>query len=96
MLLDIEGNDKFFKATNESNDLIKIFESNKSLNVQTKKFVKHLNGFIQQCFRKVKITRKGDEKFEIQYNKRRILRSKPDEKNREKLEALEEELAAKY
>ena len=49
---------KFFQATEKTNDLLKIFESEKPLGVQTKKFVKHLNGFIQENFKKVKITPK--------------------------------------
>ena len=47
-----EAQETFFNKTNTTRDLIKVFESNKSLNIQTKKFVKRLNGFIQQCFKK--------------------------------------------
>ena len=91
-----EAQKTFFNLTNETRDLVKVFETDKSLNVQTKKFVKRLNGFIQQSFKKVKITRKGDEKLEELYNKRRVLRSKTDYKSMEELEALEDVLAATY
>ena len=91
-----EAQETFFNKTNTTRDLIKVFESNKSLNIQTKKFVKRLNGFIQQCFKKSKITTKGDKKLEELYNKRRILRNKTDDKSKDDLEALEEELAENY
>ena len=91
-----EAQKTFFNLTNNNRDLVKVFETDKSLNVQTKKFVMCLNGFIQQSFRQAKITRKGDEKLEELYGKRRVLRSKTDDKSMEELEALEDNLAATY
>ena len=38
----------FFTHTERTKDLIKIFDSKKSLEVQTKKFLKRLDGFIHQ------------------------------------------------
>ena len=64
--------------------------------MQTKRVVKRLNGFIQQSLKKIQITTKGDTKIEELYNKRRILRNKTEEKSMDKLEALEEVLAATY
>ena len=52
---DKESLEKFFNATNKCEELLNIFETNKSLEVQTKKFIKRYNGFINQCFKKVKI-----------------------------------------
>ena len=70
-LKDKVGQDKFYEATNDTEDLTKIFEFNKTLQVQTKKFLKRLNCFIHQCFKKVKIVRKHDAELEELYNLRR-------------------------
>ena len=86
----------FFDNTNETTELVDIFESNKSLKVQTKKFVKRLNGFIHQSFRKVKISNKGDQRLKDLYNKRRILQNKTDDKSIEELQHVEETLAIEY
>ena len=93
---DKEAQKTFFNKTNETSDLVKIFDTNKPLNVQTKRVVKRLNGFIQQSLKKIQITTKGDTKIEELYNKRRILRNKTEEKSMDELEALEEVLAATY
>ena len=90
------GQEKFYEATNDTEDLTKIFESNKTLQVQTKKFLKRLNGFIHQSFKKVKIVRKFDAKLEELYNVRRYWRSRSDENSKEELEKVEKELAEKY
>ena len=87
---------KFVNATNKCEELIAIFETNKSLEVQTRKFIKQINGLIHECFKKVKITSKSDPQLDKLYDKRRYLRTKDDEKSVEELEAVEEELATKY
>ena len=46
---------KFFNATNKCEEFIAIFETKKSLEVQTRKFIKCINGLIHECFKKVKI-----------------------------------------
>ena len=86
----------FYKVTNDKKDLTKIFETNKTLQVQTRKFFKRLNGFINQCFKKVKIARKSDAKLEELYNQRRYWRSQSDETSKEELEKVDNELAEKY
>ena len=69
---------EFYKATQNTKDLEKLFKTNKPLEVQTKKFIKRLNGFINSCFKKVKIETTVDYKLEQLYDKRRYLRSKDD------------------
>ena len=91
-----ESQDKFFKATNDTKDFTKIFSTDKSLAVQTKKFIKRLNGFIHQAFKKVKIVEKGDSQLERLYEKRRHLRNKSDESSIKELEIVIEELATRY
>ena len=63
---------------------------------QTKKFLKRLDGFIQENFKKVRIEARVDHKLEELYNKRRLLRNKSDEESVEKLEKVELELVDKY
>ena len=84
----------FFKATENTDALSKIFDTNKSLEVKTKKFLKRLNGFIQDSFKKVKISEKYDHKLEELYDKRRYLRTKDDGESNLELEAVE--LAERY
>ena len=68
---DKESLDTFKKLTTYSNQLSKIFETDKDLNLQTKKFLKRLHGFVNQLFKKVKITNKIDKVLERLYDKRR-------------------------
>ena len=91
-----ESQDMFFKATENTDALSKIFDTNKSLEVKTKKFLKRLNGFIQDSFKKVKISEKYDHKLEELYDKRRYLRTKDDGESNLELEAVEKELADRY
>ena len=88
--------EKFLKITTETDHLSKIFDSNKTLEVQTKKFIRRLNGFVHESFKKIKIVSKCDYKFENLYNKRRHLKSKDDEESFKALEEVEDELADRY
>ena len=63
-LKDKVSQERFFALTNKTTDLSKIFETNKTLEVQTKKFIKRLDGFIHQRFQKIKITTKCDQRLE--------------------------------
>ena len=93
---DKESQLQFFNSTNKTEDLSKIFDSGKSLQVQTKKFIKRLNGFMNENFKKVKIKSTHDSKLEELYNKRRYLRIKNDDYSVNELEKVEAELAEKY
>ena len=55
--------------------------------------LKSINGFIHQCFKKVRISTMGDNKLEDLYNKRRYYRSKNDNDN---MEIIENKLAEMY
>ena len=52
---DKTSQETFFNLTNETDCLTKIFNSNKSLDLQTKKFIKRVDGLVHQSFKKVKI-----------------------------------------
>ena len=87
---------KFKSATTYTDKLSKIIDTDKPLDVVTKKFIKRLQGFIHQCFKKVRIVEKEDKKLEELYNKRRILRLNNDEASVIKLDEVEKELCEKY
>ena len=56
----------------------------------------NIHGFINLCFKKVKIETTEDYKLEQLYDKRRYLGTKDDEESKEALEDVEEELADIY
>lgn len=88
---------KTFKTlTTNTNQMSKIVDIDKNLNVQTKKILKRLNGFVNQTFKKVKITNNPDVVLEKLYDKRRVLRSQTSEKSKAELAKVDAELAEKY
>ena len=93
---DKKSQDLFFQATDKNDDLQKIFHSNKSIEVQTKKFIKRLNGFIHQSFKKVRISDKSDKELENLYNTRNYLRNRSDVDSELELEKIDNELSDKY
>ena len=76
--------------------LSKLIESNKSIHVVTKKFLKRLQGFIHQCFEKIRIVDKEDKKLTELYKARRLLRTKPYEESLLRLEEVEKQLSEQY
>ena len=62
---DPKGIKKFKELTLNSNVLSSIFDTNKDVNVQTKKLLKRLNGILHECFRKIKITGASKKQTEI-------------------------------
>ena len=88
---------KLFKIeTTKTDKLSKIIETDKPLHIVTKKFLKRLQGFVHQSFKKVKFFEKVDQQLEALYNKRRLLRTLTDDKSVEELEEVENELSEKY
>ena len=88
---------KTFKTlTTNTNQMSKIFDTDKNLNVQTKKFLKRLNGFVNQSFKKVKITNNPDVVLEKLYDKRRVLRSQTSKKSKAELAKVDAELAENF
>ena len=85
----------FTEMTSNTNILSSIFEKDENLNLCTKKFLKRLNGCIQQCFRKIRITEKTNGEIETLFQRRKLLRNKKDDKSKEELKNVEEELADK-
>ena len=56
---------KLFKSNTTNTDkLSKLIDSNKPLDLVTKKFIKRLQGFVHQSFKKVRIVDKEDKQLE--------------------------------
>ena len=93
------NNDKSLKMfkdlTTNTNFLSSVFDSHKDLNILTKKFLKRLNGCLHQCFKKIKISGNGNKEIDELFNRRKVLKTKVDDKSREELENIEKELANK-
>ena len=84
---------KFKELTSKTN-MASIFESNKHLDVLTKKFLKRLNGAIVQCFKKIRSTKKNNNKLEVMYKKLNELKSQVDDENKALIEEVEKQIAA--
>ena len=85
----------FKNITSNTNILSSIFEKDKDLNVCTKKFLKRLDGCIQECFRKIRIKDNTNSEIERLFQRRRALRNKDDDDSKDELKKVEEELAIK-
>ena len=85
----------FKVATSNTDALSSIFNNEKDLNSCTKKFMKRLDGFIHECFRKIRIKEKQNTEIDDLFNRRRILRNKDDDASKDDLKKIEDELAEK-
>ena len=85
----------FKEITSKSNDLSSLFLKDDNLNICTKKFLKRLNGFIQEAFKKIWITDKQNEEIEALFQRRKVLRNKSDDENKDELLQVEQKLADK-
>ena len=93
---DHEALKKFKEETTNTTHLSQIIDMDKLLEVVTNEYIKRLTGFRQQCFQKVKIVDKPDNKLEELYNVRKLLRTKEDENSKQELVKIDKELAEKY
>ena len=71
-------------------------DKDKPLDLVTKQFLTRLNGYVHECFKKVKIVDKPNADLERLYNKRAVLRTKSDNVSKKELEVVENELSIKY
>ena len=94
-LKNIDCQKVFKKATSNNTDLSSIFDSKNDINSCAKKFMKRLNGYIHECFRKVRISEKTNSAIDELFKKRRKLRGKSDEESKNELAKVDEELANK-
>ena len=86
-LKDPDGMKKFKEMTSKIGFLSEVFQDeNKNVNTTSKRFIKRLGFCISKCFKKVRINGTYKNKaLEELLNRRRILRSKKDEKSLEEL-----------
>ena len=91
-----EAQDRFKVETTQTTNLSKIIDTEKPLDVVTKKFDKRVKGFIHASFKKIRVVEQHDEKLEDLYNKRRILRIRKDVASLKELEDVDKELSEKY
>ena len=93
---DDAGQKKFKEKTDNTNELSQILSADKDVDILTNKFLKRLNGFIHECFKKIKVKEKVDSEMEALYAKRSELRNKEDNESKQKLKVVEKELDDKY
>ena len=95
-LMNKKGQEKFRKATEEGNELSKIFDdSSKSVNDLVFKFVKKLNEIVRKSFQKVRIKEKSNTETDKLYKKWREIKHNTDVKSMKELTEIEELLADK-
>ena len=95
-LKDKIGQEKFKYETDNTTDLSRIIDKEDDVEKATKKFLKRLDGFITNSFKKIRVTEKVDEELEELYKKRGELRNQKDAKSKKKLEEVENVMAEKY
>ena len=81
---DPEGIMKFKEMTSKYTFLSEVFDDeNKSINVTTKQFIKRFRYCLSKCFKKTRVGQhnKKNKLLEDLFNKRRILKSKKDDKS---------------
>ena len=86
---------RFRELTSSTVSMSSIFDTKDDLNMATKHFIKRLNGFIHEAFRKVRISDRKNSELDKLFERRRVLRRKNDQESKEELERVEEELANK-
>ena len=91
------GMKKFKEKTSNNTTLSLIFENEKDIEGQAKKFLKRFTGILHQCFKKIKITptTKRENELGNLLDKQKVLKSKKDEQSKIELEQIEEQLAEK-
>jgi hypothetical protein len=94
-LKNMECQQIFKEATSNTDVLSDLFDNKKDLNSCTNKFLKRLDGFIHECFMKIRISDKKNTEIDQLFQKRRILRSKDDDSSKDELQKVEEELASR-
>ena len=95
-LKNVSCQQNFRELTSNTDFLSSVFDDTKDLNAATKKFLKRLNGCLHKSFKKIKITEKPNKEVEELFQRRKVLRSKDDEKSKEELKLVEDELASRF
>ena len=75
--------------------LSSIFDTEDSIEVQRKKFLKELGRILHQCFKKVRVKDTQNVNINKLFDKQKSLKSKTDKKSKHLLQNVEDELAEK-
>ena len=90
---------KFKDMTNNNTFLSSVFDDDKNVDVQGKRFLKRLNGILHKCFKKIRIKNSSKSKKQIEISnlieQQKILKFKTDQTSKTKLKNVEEELIEK-
>ena len=91
-----EAQEMFTQLTSEKGAMTSLVRKSKDVNTATKKFLKRLNGFISQSFKKIRFSEhSGDTEITKLFDERRNLRQKTDKESINRLNIVEETLADK-
>ena len=71
-----------------------IFDSDKDINILTKKFLKRLDGAIVHCFKKIRSNKKNNSNLERLYSKLNALKNDADEECISEIEKVEQLIAS--
>ena len=92
---DEKGLEKFKYITDNSTRLSTIFDTEESVEKQTKKFLKKFNRILHQCFPKIRIKHAKETEIDKLFKTKRDLKHKDDHASKEKLKTVETKLADK-
>ena len=82
----------FWKETETNEDLLKCFQNELPLNVQSKKWLKAFNSILYKCFRKVRIC---ESKKKLQNGENNLINERIRLKSKIKVEPLDEDMKHK-
>ena len=92
---DMVGQRKFKEMTSNSTKLSSIFDTQDSIEVQSKKFLKQLSKMLHQCFKKIRVKDTINVEINKLFDKQKCLKMKTDIKSKQLLQNVEDELAEK-
>ena len=82
-----------FKEHTDKTHMARIFNSDKHLDILTKKFLKRLDGAVIECFKKIRSTTKQSSKLEQLYSKLHELKETVSDEDKLEIEQVEKLLA---
>ena len=84
---------RFHEMSSNITKLSGIFDSNEDINIQTKKFIKKLDGILHQSFKKIKINGTQNKEIDDLFKQQKQFKKNVESKRR--LQEIEEKLADK-
>ena len=81
--------------TSNNTKLSDIFKTKEDVDIQTKKFLKKLNGVIHRCFKKIRVTSTDNKEIDSLFERQKELKSKTNKASKVELKEVQSELAEK-